>query len=378
MAIIKCPECGRQISENAPVCPNCGVEIKGKITRCTQCGEVYFNEQEVCPNCHHVTYKPQSSAATPPPVPHQTAQPAGKPQQEPGKKPAKQKSNVWVVFTIALVIALVLGGIFFYFYNNAKTEKELEAYEFALRSDNPLVLQTYLDNNMDAPDDHRDAITAKLDALRQQDNDWRNAVVSSSKAALEDYISKHPDSEHVTEARHFIDSIDWAGAQNENTLAALQGYLDAHVNGEHVTEANQAIRQIKSTTVQEDERGKVVSVLRKFFQSVNTRDEERLQSTVVPVMTNFLGKTDATQADVVTFLHKIYKEDITNMNWKLSGDYQIDKREVGEDRYEYTVKYGAVQDVERGDDKQSTRYQLTSVVSPDGLISSMTMIKLVE
>ena len=32
MAIIKCPECGRQISDKAPTCPSCGVEIAGKIT----------------------------------------------------------------------------------------------------------------------------------------------------------------------------------------------------------------------------------------------------------------------------------------------------------------------------------------------------------
>ncbi len=400
MAIIKCPECGRQISENAPTCPYCGVEIKGKITRCTQCGEVYFNDQEVCPNCHHITYKPQSlssqptaegpsasesghgsqtsSGAVPPPLPGASVPSATSQQASPAPKEPK-KSNAAVILAIAATIALLLGGIFWYFYNSAKTEKEIEAYEFAIKSDDPLVLQTYLDNNMDAPNDHRDAVTAKLEALKKQDNDWQNAVVSSSKAALEDYVAKHPESEHVTEARHLIDSIDWAGAQNENTLEALQGYIDAHINGEHVTEANQAIKIIKSKTVQSEEKSAVVGVLRKFFQSVNSRNEEQLQASVAPVMTNFLGKADATQADVVTFLHKIYKEDITNMNWKLNGDYKIDKREVGEDRYEFTVKYGAVQEIERGEGNvQSVRYQITSVVSPDKTISSMSMTKLVE
>ena len=39
MAIIKCPECGRQISDKAPTCPSCGVEIAGKITKCPHCGD---------------------------------------------------------------------------------------------------------------------------------------------------------------------------------------------------------------------------------------------------------------------------------------------------------------------------------------------------
>ena len=55
MAMIKCPECGRQISDKAPFCPCCGVAIVGKIIKCPQCGEVYFSDQEMCPNCHHVT-----------------------------------------------------------------------------------------------------------------------------------------------------------------------------------------------------------------------------------------------------------------------------------------------------------------------------------
>ena len=31
MAIIKCPECGHEISDKAPFCPSCGVPIAGKV-----------------------------------------------------------------------------------------------------------------------------------------------------------------------------------------------------------------------------------------------------------------------------------------------------------------------------------------------------------
>ena len=52
MSIIKCPECGHQISDKAPTCPNCGVEIAGKIIRCRECGEVYLDDEDLCPHCH--------------------------------------------------------------------------------------------------------------------------------------------------------------------------------------------------------------------------------------------------------------------------------------------------------------------------------------
>ena len=51
--IIKCPECGHQVSDKAPVCPSCGVEIAGHIIKCSHCGELYLKEETSCPNCHH-------------------------------------------------------------------------------------------------------------------------------------------------------------------------------------------------------------------------------------------------------------------------------------------------------------------------------------
>ena len=50
--IIKCPECGHQVSDKAPVCPSCGVEIAGHLIKCSNCGELYFKSEETCPNCH--------------------------------------------------------------------------------------------------------------------------------------------------------------------------------------------------------------------------------------------------------------------------------------------------------------------------------------
>ena len=62
MAIIKCPECGHQTSDKAPVCPNCGVEIAGKIIKCPYCGEIYLKSEVVCPHCHKSAL--DNSAAT--------------------------------------------------------------------------------------------------------------------------------------------------------------------------------------------------------------------------------------------------------------------------------------------------------------------------
>ena len=54
MAIIKCPECGQQISDEATVCPICGEKIAGNIVKCTNCGEVYFKDNGICPHCYSI------------------------------------------------------------------------------------------------------------------------------------------------------------------------------------------------------------------------------------------------------------------------------------------------------------------------------------
>ncbi len=389
MAIIKCPECGRQISDKAPICPNCGVEIAGKITKCTQCGETYFSNQACCPNCQHPTYvsgrKADESSASSAPSEHtsapETSSSVASPTPDNGGQPRKktQKRKVTVLIA-ALCIALMLGGTGFYFYYHAKQTKENEAFAFAIQSDDPTVLQTYLNNHLDAPASHRDSIVLRLQLLKNIDKDWTNALVSGSRTALAAYLAKHPNSEYSIEAKHKIDSIDWEDAFNENTVDAMQLYLTRHANGEHVDEANMMIKEIKTKTVQDEDRNMVASSLRRFFQSINTRNETELQASVTPVISNFLGKTNASKADVVTFMNKIYKEDITNMNWHLTNDYQINKKEIGDEQYEYTVVFSAIQKIERTDEskEKEARYQITASINPEGLISAMTMTKILE
>lgn len=57
MGMIKCPECGKEISENATSCPNCGSPVKkqpqyqGPIKMCKHCKEFMPKSYKVCPKC---------------------------------------------------------------------------------------------------------------------------------------------------------------------------------------------------------------------------------------------------------------------------------------------------------------------------------------
>ncbi len=403
MAIIKCPECGRQISDKAPVCPSCGVEIAGKVTRCPHCGEVYFSTLELCPNCHEAnptinrgsasgissipapTVPPATSnvQASPEPRMRQTPPtPPTRPTQAPGSKEGgnaddkKEKKNNRSIFIISLIFAIIACGIFYYFYDNANRGKEQEAYEYAMQSNDPMVLQSYLDTYKDADEAHRDSIMAHLELLKQTDQDWTNAIVSGSKQALEEYLQKYPNSPHKQEAWNKIDSIDWNVAKNADNADAYQAYLDAHADGSHIEEAENALKKVKGRDLQPEEQQMVSGIFRQFFQSINSHNADGLAATCEDILSSLLGKNSATKADVVTFMEKLYKEDVANMNWHINNDYQIKKREVGDGEYEYQVQFTALQEVDKTDGTtKENHFKISSVVSPDGKISSFNMSK---
>ena len=406
MAIIKCPECGRQISDKAPTCPNCGVEIAGKIIKCPHCGEIYFSSQEMCPNCHEIASAGPAAPVTPaasvnpptpptpptPPVPpvRQTPMAAGNggngnngngygngkygnnPENEAQQK--TKKKNARSILIISLVFSILVCGILYYFYDNANRNKEEEAYEYAMQSSDPMVLQSYLDTYKDAEEAHRDSIMAHLEMLKSIDQDWTNALVSGSKQALEDYLQKYPNSPHKQEAWNKIDSIDWNVAKAADNVQAYQAYLDAHADGAHIEEAENAMKKAKSRDLQPEEKQMVSGLFRQFFQSINSHNADGLSATCEDILSSLLGKTSATKADVVTFMDKLYKENVANMNWHINNDYQIKKREVGEEDYEYQVQFSAVQNLDLTDgSKKQNNFKINAVVSPAGKVSSFNM-----
>ncbi len=384
MAIIKCPECGHQISDKARVCPNCGIEIEGKIIQCPQCGEIYFKNQSTCPKCHHSTnikeYTTQQTDTLPTsPTSSISLQDDHTIENMPTSQKDSHKFKGYNVLIVATIIALLVCAVCLYFYTNAKGNKEQEAYEYAMNSQDPLVLQSFLDTYTDASEVHRDSIKAHLAALSLIDREWTNVVISNSKSDIEDYLNKHPDSPHKVEALHKIDSIDWTNAVSSNSKDALRSYLEDHPDGEHADEARNSIRGINAKTVQPEERQMISNVFRQFFQSINSRDEDGLTNTVNSPLTSFLGKVGATRSDVRTFLRKIYKDDVASMAWKPAGDYKIDKKEIGDGEYEYTIICSAVQEVEKTDDTIVTnKFRIKAKVNPDGKLTEFNMIKLLE
>ncbi|MBR4572876.1 MAG: zinc ribbon domain-containing protein [Prevotella sp.] len=337
--LINCPECNQMVSDKAETCPHCGIRLNNNVN-------VNGN---VNPN----------------------------PNQKQGTKSHK-------ALIASLIIALIIMGVGYYFYSQSLKEKEQEAYELAMQSNDPMVMQNYLSRYQDAPREHRDSVNAHLNMLKEEDLEWENAVNSGLRSALENYIKENPESPHLSEAKNKIDSIDYRKAEHDykvsNSIEALMKYLKEHPDGRFSIQAQNIIDELKAVEVTPEELATVKSVCKKFFQAINSKNDSKLLDTVTDILDQFLNRNNASNSDVVEFMNRLYKSDITNMNWHILDNYKAEKVDNGNGGKNIRVQFGAEQHIERTDPDKETlgKYIVSAEVTPEGRITKFNMKKVKE
>jgi hypothetical protein len=319
--IISCPECGHQVSDQAETCPSCGIRIA-----------------------------------------------------------KKKKMTGTIVFIIAIIMALVIVFLGFYFYKTQETENEQHAYENAMRSDQPAVLQNYLDMYAQAPTAHRENVSAQLASLKKMDAEWANALMSGSRAELEKYVMRHPNSVHNIEAKLQIDSLDWVAACQADTPEAYQSYIDAHYDGAHYDEARRAYDHLDAQQVKAEDKELISTLFSNYYRALSERDEGLLTATLANVLTSFLHKQQATKTDVMQYMHKLYEEDVAKINYTLNNDWKINKKAEEDGQYSYNVDFSVDQKIDRSDASKERfcTFKVQAKISPEGKISELNMKKIVQ
>ncbi|MGN0282793.1 MAG: zinc ribbon domain-containing protein [Prevotella sp.] len=380
MAIIKCPECGHQVSDKAATCPSCGVGIAGKIVRCPECGEIVFNDNVLCPKCHCPLDQSPETVQTDAPTMGSKPSNNGKTSIKghvAGEK-GKKSMTPWIV---AFVFALAIVFVALYFYKTTQVKNEQEAYENAMLSSEPAVLQNFLDMYGDAPREHRDSIMSHLELLKKVDVDWTNAVVSNSKSALLRYLQLHPNSVHSVEAKIKIDSLDWIDASQKNTAEAYQKYIDEHGDGMYVDQAHDAFAQVDARKVNDDDKARMSRLFTMFFNALGNNDEITLTSCVDNVLTSFLHKANATKSDVISFMHKVHQTpDTEKVEYRMNNDWKIEKTDDGMGGFSYTVNFSTDQTVEKSNEEGAslTTYRVSAKVSADDKITELNMQRIIQ
>ena len=381
MAIIKCPECGHQVSDKAATCPSCGVGIAGKVTPCPECGAIVFNDQAECPVCHrpieqkNVAAQPSKTVLESPAAVRTVDNAASAVKSKESKK---KPLTPWI---IAFVIALAIVFVGLYYYKTTQVKNEQEAYENAMMSSEPAVLQNYLDMYNDAPVEHRDSIMSHLEILKKVDADWTNAVVSNSKSAILRYMQLHPNSIHAVEAKIKIDSLDWIDASQKNTAEAYQKYIEEHPEGMYIDQAHDAYTQMDARKVNDGDKERMSRLFTTFFNALGANDEVALTSCVDNILSSFLHRENASKSDVISYMHKVHQDpDVVKVDYRLNNDWKIDKSDDGNGNFSYTVNFSVDQTIEHSQEGNGAfnTYKVSAKVSSDDKITELNMQRIVQ
>ena len=260
MSLIKCPECGHEVSSKAEMCPHCGVKIAGNVKRCPICQRTVLMEATQCPHCQTHFERPAEILLEPGAEPSDTATtivtatnavtsndsqsptPAEESQEPYRTVPAgpsvpPKKGMPW--YLLLFIIVIVALGAYLYWDNfQQRRYSEEKAFELLRECNDPLNFEDFIARYPNSS--HLDEVRAKLNELRQEDVVWSAVAKSNNVAELNGFIQSHPHSPFVKIAYHKIDSLDWREAEKAGTTAAYDKYIAAHEAGEYITEAFEA------------------------------------------------------------------------------------------------------------------------------------------
>lgn len=416
--IIKCPECGHQVSDKAPICPSCGVEIAGHLIKCSYCGEIYLTEDAVCPNCHHSAstdnsvneddvktepvkddsqnngdYSEAETSSVELVVSAESIEEEprldGTPTQDtltiesPSSdtevstddmivKPESKNNNHTPLF-VSLLIALVICAVLLFFYKRGNDNHEAEEYKIALKSNNRQVMEQYLEDYPNAPLIHINSIRDLLKQTQQNNDEWGRVIQQNTIASYKAYLETHPNTPYKNEILKRVEELYWNEVVNQNTEAAYLGYREKYPKGIHVKEADEKLKIMLDNTSTPSEEKVAVSAVRQFLQGLNSKSTSKIEG-VTASSFNFLGAGGATIADVSKYMReKLYQADVKEITWQLGTvlNATTDKSEDGTTVQKITIP--ARLEIVREGGKGSNKYTIKAQIE-NGKITAINWI----
>ena len=416
--IIKCPECGHQVSDKAPICPSCGVEIAGHLIKCSYCGEIYLKEDAVCPNCHHSAstdnsvneddvktepvkddsqnngdYSEAETSSVELVVSAESIEEEprldGTPTQDtltiesPSSdaevstddmilKPESKNNNHTPLF-VSLLIALVICAVLLFFYKRGNDNHEAEEYKIALKSNNRQVMEQYLEDYPNAPLIHINSIRDLLKQTQQNNDEWGRVIQQNTIASYKAYLETHPNTPYKNEILKRVEELYWNDVVNQNTEAAYLGYREKYPKGIHVKEADEKLKIMLDNTSTPSEEKVAVSAVRQFLQGLNSKSTSKIEG-VTASSFNFLGAGGATIADVSKYMReKLYQADVKEITWQLGTvlNATTDKLDDGTTVQKITIP--ARLEIVREGGKGSNKYTIKAQIE-NGKITAINWI----
>lgn len=309
MSIIKCPECGTQVSTLAQQCPGCGVQICNNIEECAACGTLYIKSQGQCPYCgeepDEIDEIDEEEVDDMAEIP---ATPAPKPQ---GRR--------FLSCLVSLLLLAALGGGGYVGYglyqeHLARQEEDQRFSDLAPLTNPDFYRQFLTDYPLSA---HRAEVEARLQALLGQDKAWADALRAGTRQALTQFLATYPQAVQTPKCIQLIDSADWAAAQLSSVPGAIQAYLEAHPEGIYTAQAVELLQKISRQRTTDQEQEAIASLLQQLFSALAQRDADQIEAIVTEPLHSVQGKPRATVADILAFAKGRYSKGVTALSYQI-------------------------------------------------------------
>lgn len=126
MALIQCPECGKEISDKAKKCVHCGkifvVEDVADIKiKCNECGVILSETDEVCPNCGYTVENIKTKNET-------NKSGVNVQQSKISNLKIKMKTNKAIYYVSIVILICVVGGIGYNLFSGGSEKSAYNKY----------------------------------------------------------------------------------------------------------------------------------------------------------------------------------------------------------------------------------------------------------
>lgn len=253
MALITCPECGREISSRAHSCPHCGAANQPRVS-------AGYNTEIIPPT-------PSADKTTKPKEPRTPAQ-------------RRKLRLIWIGSAVAMVL---LAGLGWLLYHNHQLAVEEEASYNQLMDDFSIAdAETFL---LRYPENkHIKEIKDNIALYQRYEQEWAKIVASTNVDDFAMFRSKFPDSPFDQKAYDKIDSLDWVYAKRSDTEGALQKYLDLHPDGKYAEMAREQKQFIIDSRPTDEERNTIGRIVNAYFAALTDNNKEALNNITTPAV----------------------------------------------------------------------------------------------
>ncbi|NLV53057.1 MAG: hypothetical protein GXY64_07305 [Bacteroidales bacterium] len=273
MSLIKCPECGREVSDLAASCPHCGCPINEHVARLV--ADRTSGEK-----------KNQNSPA-----------------------PKKQTRATATIVVMSLVILSLAGAaVWFLFFGRGSDMDERAAYDRIMRFEKErqfdsldVALNEYIDTyNSDAF--HYSQIKELSDRFSTERSDWEAVKGVMSLQSVRRFLDMHPDGFFHKNADEKLDSLSFVEAENEDTKEAYDRYLSEFNNGRFAEEAHKKISDLDKEELTIEEQLSVKKVLSTHFDALADNDKTSIASTLASRINSYIGKANPEMEDIYAYM----------------------------------------------------------------------------